>query len=510
MATPRDLSVTLGIDSAATSSLFQASPLQEQQQESSPTEATEAQKKSTAKTTLDLLLDQAPSAYEFFLQKIFDTLKSEELGEFLHALVRRNQYDEIVRMFIRRPDIAVNYSDMQGNTALHLALSNETIDFSLVNFLCEKGGSLTVKNARSRTPLQLCFTTQANSVEMIKLLLTEWHLTVSSEAMQEVFLESAYRQWDDLSIYLLESFGAQLNVHGVVSAITGNKAIHQAVLSQPMDLYLLGLLIGKGATLQCTNAEAQTPLDLLLQAKAYDKITLLVKHFPDAFSVAQLTQVFAHLIQDNRYDIYGQLLLMLAQRSDKDFLVESLVNAVRHLNLSTVTTFIRLLQEKQPGDLSLLKYIDLAMGAEIKDKKMAANGIIRGMLKNIYSSAEIVKFIAELEAETHLIGYPNLGFLRERKAASLYGHTWHGEAACGTWVRFVEDAQRRIVELAKNEVHFVKQPQVEGFLGERTRERHFSMFTRHPERRFLDRYTQAHANHEKALETGVHVPALMV
>jgi hypothetical protein len=49
MATPRDLSVTLGIDSAATSSLFQASPLQEQQQESSPTEATEAQKKSTSR-----------------------------------------------------------------------------------------------------------------------------------------------------------------------------------------------------------------------------------------------------------------------------------------------------------------------------------------------------------------------------------------------------------------------------------------------------------------------------
>jgi hypothetical protein len=163
-----------------------------------------------------------------------------------------------------------------------------------------------------------------------------------------------------------------------------------------------------------------------------------------------------------------------------------------------VTSVVRLLLKEQPNDISFLKYLDLARDATMKEKKSIVDEMVRAALRQMYSPQDMVDFIVRLEAETREMDYPNLGFFRERKAASFYGHTWRGQPACGTWIRLMEDTQRRIVELYKGLGQQGADPVVEAFLGERTRERHFSLFTQHPERRFLDRYLKSQEDRLKA------------
>jgi ankyrin repeat protein len=455
---------------------------------------TQAQQLVPKKSNLASLLDDtSDTAYSFVLENLYGQLTPSQLGEYLHALVMRDKYSEILTLFLRRPDINANYLDTFGNTALHLTILHPSLDLMLIDFLCEKGGILgKTKGAKKISPLQCCFSLNADATTVLKHLLEKWDSQLSTEDLQDLFAESMRRNWDDFSFYLVERYAGRLNMQQVLNTHTGNKPIHQAMLSGRLDVCLILNLIRDGATLQDTNAAGKTPLDLLLDAKAYDKVICVMRNFSESVTTAQLAKVFAHLISEQRYDVYAELLVMHANNrpdKEKDFLVGALSDAARHLNINTIVSVVNSLGKQQ--DLSLLKYIALAAGADLKTKKLAVDGIVRAMMLRENSALDVIMFTQKLEAETESHKYPNLGFYRERESASLYGHTWHGKAASGTWVRLMEDAQRKVVEQTRSPLRGVKDPVIEAFLGERTRERHFSMFTCHPEKRFLERYLKS-------------------
>jgi ankyrin repeat protein len=458
-----------------------------------PLSSEEKQAVTVPKSNLDKLLDEtSETGFQFVIENLYTQLNPVQLGEYLHALVMRGKYSEVITLFNRRPGINVNYADIHGNTALHFALSPASLDLMQVDLLCEKGGELgKTINAKKTSPLQSCFNLSGDAVQALKYLLEKWDSKLAADDIQDVFAEAMRRHWDDFGFYLMERYAGKLNVHQVLNQLTGNRAIHQVMQSSKLDLCLMTSLIRDGATLQDTNAANKTPLDLLLDAKAYDKVVCVMRNFSESVTRAQLAKVFAQLIQEQRYDIYAELLVMHASerpRADKDFLVGALSDAARHLNLGVIVSVVKSLS--QQGDLSLLKYIALAAGADLKTKKLAVDGIVRGMQVQEHSALELIAFVQKLEAETESLTYPNLGFYRDRDSASLFGHTWHGKAASGTWARLMEDTQRKVVQLSKGPHFGEKNPVIEAFLSQRTQERHFSIFTRHPERRFLERYSQ--------------------
>jgi hypothetical protein len=417
-------------------------------------------------------------------ENLYGQWTPSQLGEHLHALVMQDKYSEILTLFMRRPDVNANYVDTFGNTTLHLAILHSTLD--LIDFLCEKGGMLgKTKSAKKISPLQSCFSLNADAVTVLKHLLEKWDSELSTDDLQDVFAEAMLRNWDNFSFYLVERYPGRLNMHQVLDEATGNKAMHQVMLSDKLDVCLVSDLIREGATLQDTNAAGKTPLDLLLDAKAYDKVIFVMRNFSEALTTAQLTKIFEQLILKQRYDVYAELLVMYASNrpsSEKKFIEAALSYAARHLDIGTIVSVVKSLSEQ--SDLSLLKYIGLAAGANDQTKKLAIDKIVRGMLLCEYSALGIIEFTQKLEAETKSPQYPNLGFYRERESVSLFGHTWHGKPVTGTWARLMEDAQRKVLANSG----YSQDPVIAAFLGERTRERYFSMFTRHPEKRFLERY----------------------
>jgi hypothetical protein len=426
----------------------------------------------TLKQRLSDLLDQSHAEADTALISFYFSLTAEQASECLLLLTARQNYRDLERFLVFRPDTNVRYANAVGDTALHLAFAARPLDFGIIHLLCDKGGLLDTKNAAELAPLQLLYSLPDSPADILQMFIDRWSEKLALTLIQEIFEEASRRHWHTLSFYLLDKFRGQLNVKAKSNTASDQQPIHALILAESFDPVVLTQLHNAGARLQDKSNTGKSGLELLFEAKAYDRMALLAAKQPELFTLDELIMIFQTLLSIGRYDLCKTVLIKQASNEaiDSGYLKQMLGHTARHLSLSDMTRVISTLWQEHGVDARLLKFIDVALDADIPAKKEAVVTLCRGVLQKMPNPDEVLALVNTLEAQTQLSTTPNLRFLRERGPLSLHSHSWKGLPASGTWVSLMQEAQRRCalaggVAVSPVLTQFLQQPTREGFLG---------------------------------------------
>lgn len=416
-----------------------------------------------------------------------DVIEQIAPGVKLHALIAHQEYADLEVFLRENPQLPVDYVDAHGNSVLHVILQQHKIDILLVHHFIRNGYSLSQRNDNQATPLLLALS-HAFAEDLIKSLINNFSAQIPLADIQELFCQAARMQHANLQLFLLEKFPKQLDVNASVDIVTGNHAIHQAVLAPEFDVCLVAMLLAKGATLQDVNLKKQTPIALLLENKQYDRVKILVADFAEQLQPAQLETIFLRLAAEKQYNLYGEMLLM-KRNTEREVVLHCLAESASHLSFPVVSTLVKQCIKDNPQDLSVLKYIGVVQNVKRETKKQFVSDIVKEQINRFTSAADVCAFVKKLEMEADEKG-SNLSFLRDRTSCSLHGHKWKGKPVSGTWAYIMEYAQKKILQISQSLCYSENNETIENFMRQSTRERHFTVTTWKPTEASYQKYLQ--------------------